>query len=187
LPAASSTDFDAVGAVCADCWVSVVAPATSLCTTTTSVAPSAAPLTFCEISLVAAVCSSTDAAAADVYSTISPIRWAIRPIAATALPVEFCTSRIWLEISSVALAVATASDLTSAATTAEQRPTSPARAASMVALSASRFVCSAMPRMSFTTSPIFYAANASASMSRLVACGCPRACRSSRRPSSDDS
>ena len=42
----------------------------------------------------------------------------------------------WLAISSVALAVWPASDLTSEATTAKPRPASPARAASMVALSA---------------------------------------------------
>ncbi len=40
------------------------------------------------------------------------------------------------------------------ATTAKPLPISPARAASMVALSASRFVCSAIEVMSLTTSPI---------------------------------
>jgi hypothetical protein len=49
-----------------------------------------------------------------------------------------------LVISPVALAVCTANDFTSDATTAKPRPASPARAASMVALSASRLVCSAM-------------------------------------------
>ena len=44
-------------------------------------------------------------------------------------------------MSSVALAVCTASDFTSEATTEKPRPASPARAASMVALSASRLVC----------------------------------------------
>jgi hypothetical protein len=48
------------------------------------------------------------------------------------------------DISSVALAVWLASDLTSEATTAKPRPASPARAASMVAFSASRLVCSAI-------------------------------------------
>ena len=46
----------------------------------------------------------------------------------------------WPAISSVALAVCPASDLTSEATTAKPLPASPARAASMVALSASRLV-----------------------------------------------
>jgi len=43
-------------------------------------------------------------------------------------------------ISPVALAVCSASAFTSEATTAKPRPASPARAASMVALSASKFV-----------------------------------------------
>ena len=44
--------------------------------------------------------------------------------------------------------------LTSWATTAKPLPASPARAASMVALSASRLVCSAIAVMSLTTSPM---------------------------------
>ena len=56
---------------------------------------------------------------------------------------------VWMEATleamrSVARAVWLASDLTSYATTAKPRPASPARAASMVALSASRLVCAAM-------------------------------------------
>src|SRR5690606_32059051 len=43
---------------------------------------------------------------------------------------------------------------TSSATTAKPRPASPARAASMAALSASRLVCSAMPRITSSTVPI---------------------------------
>jgi methyl-accepting chemotaxis protein len=65
--------------------------------------------------------------------------------AATDSLVAPCIPRICDEISSVALAVWLASDLTSDATTAKPRPASPARADSMVALSASRFVCEAMP------------------------------------------
>ena len=60
-------------------------------------------------------------------------------------------------MSSVALAVCTASDLTSEATTAKPLPASPARAASIVALSAKRLVCPAILRISLTTSPIFCA------------------------------
>ncbi len=71
-------------------------------------------------------------------------------------------------MSSVALAVCTASDLTSEATTAKPLPDSPARAASMVALSASRLVCSAMSRISFTTSPIFWAPAESPAISPSV-------------------
>ncbi len=78
----------------------------------------------------------------------------IRPIASTAPPVSVwmaCTRRV---ISSVACAVSRASCLTSSATTANPRPASPARAASIVALSASRFVWPAMAEISLTTSPI---------------------------------
>jgi hypothetical protein len=55
----------------------------------------------------------------------------------------------WIEpicsaISSVGFAVWPASDFTSAATTAKPLPDSPARAASMVALSAKRLVCPAI-------------------------------------------
>src|SRR3954453_5163385 len=55
---------------------------------------------------------------------------------------------------SVAFAVSWASSLTSPATTAKPLPASPARAASIVALSASRLVCSAMDVIVLTTSPI---------------------------------
>src|SRR6185312_13272442 len=64
-------------------------------------------------------------------------------------------------MSSVAIAVCVASDLTSLATTAKPRPASPARAASMVALSASRLVWDAMSLISCTTSPMRCAASAS--------------------------
>ena len=57
-------------------------------------------------------------------------------------------------MSSVAFAVSCASSLTSLATTAKPLPASPARAASMVALSASRLVCSAMLVITLTTLPI---------------------------------
>jgi len=55
---------------------------------------------------------------------------------------------IVIEISDVALAVLSASFLTSSATTANPRPCSPARGASMAALSARRFVCSAISLIS---------------------------------------
>ena len=99
------------------------------------------------------------------------------PIASTAPALEPCTAWIWAAISSVALAVCTASDFTSEATTAKPRPDSPARAASIVALSASRLVCSAMSRMSLTTSPIFCAASASPVIRVLVVSASPTAAR----------
>ena len=58
--------------------------------------------------------------------------------------VACCTEPIWGEISSVAFAVWLASSFTSLATTAKPLPASPARAASMVALSARRLVWPAM-------------------------------------------
>ncbi len=61
-------------------------------------------------------------------------------IASTAPVVSSCTAAICWEISSVALAVWLARFLTSWATTAKPLPASPARAASMVAFSASRLV-----------------------------------------------
>ncbi len=73
---------------------------------------------------------------------------------ATACPVEAWIWWICPEISLVALAVCSASAFTSAATTAKPLPAAPARAASMVAFSASRLVCPAMVEMSPTTSPI---------------------------------
>src|SRR5579883_621367 len=72
------------------------------------------------------------------------LRRVMRRIDSTALLVDPWTARICPPIASVALAVCTASDLTSEATTEKPRPASPARAASMVALSASRLVCSAI-------------------------------------------
>jgi hypothetical protein len=57
-------------------------------------------------------------------------------------------------ISPVALAVCSASAFTSNATTAKPRPASSARAASMVALSASRLVYPAMVLINSTTSPM---------------------------------
>jgi hypothetical protein len=67
------------------------------------------------------------------------------------------------------LRLCTASDFTSDATTANPRPASPARAASMVALRARRLVCLATSWMSLTTSPIFCAACTSPPTWTLVA------------------
>ena len=80
------------------------------------------------------------------------------PMARTAFCVEDCTAAICEAMSSVAFAVCTASAFTSEATTAKPLPAEPARAASIVALSASRLVCPATLWMSLTTSSIFCAA-----------------------------
>jgi hypothetical protein len=63
-------------------------------------------------------------------------------MASTAPSAERLIASMAAAISSVARVVCPASALTSEATTAKPRPASPARAASIVAFSASRFVCS---------------------------------------------
>jgi len=78
-------------------------------------------------------------------------------IASTAPWVACWMPETWAAMSSVARAVWLARLFTSAATTAKPLPASPARAASMVALSASRLVWPAMSLISFTTSPILRA------------------------------
>ena len=75
----------------------------------------------------------------------------------------------WL-ISPVAFAVCSASAFTSDATTAKPRPASPARAASIVAFSASRLVWPAMVLISSTTSPMRLAAFDSSLTRSLVFC-----------------
>src|SRR5215207_7428836 len=73
----------------------------------------------------------------------------MRPIADTAPPVSCWMASTRRAMSSVAFAVSCASSLTSLATTAKPLPASPARAASIVAFSASRLVCSAMLVITF--------------------------------------
>src|SRR3954468_14239115 len=133
-----------------------------------SLVPPAASCTERDISLVVAVCSSTAEAMVVCRSEICATIELISSIAVTAAPVSSwiaCTRRA---MSSVALAVSWASSLTSLATTAKPLPASPARAASIVALSASRFVCSAMLVMVFTTSPISWDEAPSAVTVRVV-------------------
>ena len=110
----------------------------------TSLVPLAAWPTLRTISWVAEPCSSTAAAIEVVTWLISPIRPLMVRIAPTACSVEAWMRPICSSISWVARVVWLASSLTSAATTAKPRPASPARAASMVALSASRLVWPAM-------------------------------------------
>src|SRR5580704_3251148 len=123
-----------------------------------SLVPTAASRMLRDMSPVAALCSSTAAAIAAEISEICWIVPLISLIAATESCVALCMPAICVEMSPVALAVCAASALTSWATTAKPRPASPARAASMVALSASRLVCSAIAVISWTTSPMRLAA-----------------------------
>ena len=106
------------------------------------------------ISLVVTDCSSTAAAILVCRASIVSITSRMPTMSATARRVSLCIASILPPMSSVALAVSRANSFTSLATTANPRPASPARAASMVALRASRFVCSAIEVMTFTTLPI---------------------------------
>ena len=146
--------LDASSTCVAERLVSSIASVTVAMLPASSRAPVAASCTLRPISCVEALCSSTDAAMVEVKRLMSPITLVIWRIASTACAVEPWMAPICPEISSVALAVWLASVFTSEATTAKPRPASPARAASIVALSASRLVCSAIARMSLTTSPM---------------------------------
>jgi len=110
-------------------------------------------------SAVVAVCSSTAEEIEAAAWSISPIALPISAIAWAVPPETCCTVAICWAISSVALPVWLARFLTSEATTAKPLPASPARAASIVALSASRLVCSAMSLISVSTLPIRSAAS----------------------------
>jgi hypothetical protein len=93
----------------------------------------------------------------------------------TAPLVSLWMASIFWPISSVALAVSLASSLTSLATTAKPLPASPARAASMVALRASRLVCCAMEVMTLMTLPISTLDSPSLAMVWLVDSATPTA------------
>ena len=102
---------------------------------------------FCETSLifpafswVVAFCSSTAAAIVLTIVSISPIIAVIDFISSAVLSEDCCTPLSLLAISSVAFAVCLASSLISLATTANPLPASPARAASIVAFNANKFV-----------------------------------------------
>ena len=92
------------------------------------------------ISLIAAVCSSTAEAIECWISLICVIVEVISWIAAIASAVSDVIVWIFCVMSVVAVAVARARSLTSLATTAKPRHWVPARAASIVAFSARRFV-----------------------------------------------
>ena len=116
--------------------------------------PRAASARLRLISLVVALCSSTALAIVFWMSLICTITLLIWPMASTEPLVSVWMASIFRLISSVALAVSLASSFTSLATTAKPLPASPARAASMVAFSASRLVCCAIEVMTLITCPI---------------------------------
>ena len=109
--------------------------------------------------------SSADAWVLPDASSISSFRSA--PILTTP-SVSAWTCPISSEICAAARCESSASFLTSSATTANPRPCSPARAASMAAFSASRFVCSAMPEMVSTIWPISWEREARLPIRSLV-------------------
>ena len=114
----------------------------------------ATPWMLDAISRVVTLCSSTAAEIAVETSPMRPMMLPISFIAATVSSVAPRTVSIWAPISAVALAVCAASAFTSPATTAKPLPASPARAASIVAFSASRLVWLAMLSIRRTTSPM---------------------------------
>ncbi len=109
-------------------------------------------------SRVTTACSSMAAAMLPTMPPTSRITVVICPISPTASPVEPWIPEIRTLMSSVAEAVCRASSLISPATTAKPLPADPARAASMVALSASRFVWAEMSLIASVTWPISCAA-----------------------------
>src|SRR6516164_5060975 len=160
----------------ADCPVSPAAFARLATFSLTTLVLWATVVTLCAISRVVASCCSTAEATAVEISLTLDIVAPMRSIAATASRVVVWIARIWLEISSVAVAVCEASAFTSPATTANPLPASPARAASIVALSASRLVCAATAWINLSTSPIFCAAFARACMvARVLSASCTAA------------
>ena len=130
----------------------------------------------------------------------SPTSRAWRVPCSVAMIVELVSSwteaMIW-RIDSVESIERSASLRTSAATTANPRPASPARAASIAALSASRLVCSAIALISSRISPIFWLRSPSDSersaivstfscMSRIVSPVCSAAPATARALSAID-
>ena len=122
----------------------MVAEATPRIVVAISSAPEAAWAIRSVMSPVICCCSSTAAAIVVWVSLICPTTWAIRSSDDVAAWTSTWMLAIVRSISSVAFAVCPASSLTSSATTAKPFPASPARSASIVALSASRCVCRAI-------------------------------------------
>ncbi len=134
------------------------------------------------ISPLAADCSSTAVAVAAAASSICSITPITARMEATLSPTAARRPLIWAAISPVALAVWPARFFTSVATTAKPLPASPARAASMVAFSASRLVCPAMDAMREAT----WLISAVAVSMRSMAPAASRASATARRATSLD-
>ncbi|MNZ48905.1 hypothetical protein D3C78_666590 [compost metagenome] len=143
-----------------------------------------APCACCSAARVArpiAACTCSTEACTDCCtralsrSTSKPsLAWRpARLIAATASFAPCCKAPICAWMSPVELWVLLASALTSSATTAKPRPVSPARAASMAALSANRLVCSAIPWITDSTTSICSLCWARRSMTLEPVSTCP--------------
>src|SRR4029077_4527430 len=110
--------------------------------------------TFSVIWPVVWFCSVTEPLTLSNTGRIACMACEIRCTASTEPAASLCSASIFFLISSVASWVCTASALTSEATTAKPRPAAPARAASIVELSASSVVCRAICAIKLTTLPI---------------------------------
>ncbi len=102
----------------------------------------------------ASAARAASATSVEVLPIDSTIPASTCPISDTARWVSFCTVSMTVPISWVACTERSASRRTSSATTAKPLPASPARAASMAALRASRLVWSAIPSITLTILPI---------------------------------
>jgi len=103
---------------------------------------------------VVEACSSTAPSMVLAPSARSIILSEMKLISRTVTLVACWIAAIWVEICSVARYVWFARVLTSVATTANPRPASPALAASIVALSASKLDCAAILEIKSTIEPI---------------------------------
>ncbi len=117
----------------------------------TSRVRAAAPSTLSAILRAAIFCCSTESEMAREIALTWCIDVTIASLAWRTTSIAWPTDWVLWRISAKALVVCAASALTSWATTAKPRPASPARAASMVALSASRLVCPAIAVISAAT------------------------------------
>ncbi len=104
--------------------------------------------------LCSCVASETSATSDELFATDSTICRSTALERSTACPTSSCTRSTTVEISRVEFIERSARRLTSSATTAKPLPASPARAASMAAFSARRFVRSAISSMILTILPM---------------------------------
>ncbi|MCY1176008.1 hypothetical protein D9M73_162680 [compost metagenome] len=110
---------------------------------------------------------SSEPPARRVSSTLLSVRVRLLSMMVATCWVPFCRPTISSSISSVDFWVRWARLRTSSATTANPRPASPARAASIAALSASRLVCWATDLITSSTLPILSLSRLSSPMASV--------------------